>query len=47
MHVIFANTGVQYVCEPLRGGRFTPADVERLFDHGVDRPVRTNQLHRE
>lgn len=28
MHVIFANTGVQYVCEPLRGGgRLTSASV--------------------
>ncbi|GDY07060.1 hypothetical protein LBMAG52_05460 [Planctomycetia bacterium] len=28
MHVFFANTGVQYVCEPLRPGtRFTSSDV--------------------
>jgi hypothetical protein len=28
MHVLFANTGVQYVCEPLRQGtRFTSAEI--------------------
>ena len=28
MHVLFANTGVQYVCEPLRPGtRFTSSDI--------------------
>lgn len=27
MHVIFANTGVQYVCEPLRGGGRYPASA--------------------
>ena len=28
MHVIFANTGVQYICEPLRGGaRFSSSSI--------------------
>ncbi len=30
MHIVFANTGVQYVCQPLSGGvRFTSASVGR------------------
>ncbi|MFM9966151.1 MAG: virulence factor SrfB [Planctomycetaceae bacterium] len=34
MHVLFANTGVQYVCEPLRAGtRFTSSDIGLGWQH--------------
>ncbi|MEK6234079.1 MAG: hypothetical protein N2C14_05160, partial [Planctomycetales bacterium] len=33
MHILFANTGVQIVCVPLRGGRFTTAQIGYGWQH--------------